>query len=79
MGERCPECGKVTEFGEHTFKGFAKTETGAITGTKFRCAKCGHKWEQPLSGIPITLGCVLIYAYLMMLSIIISMAIYASS
>lgn len=77
MGERCPECKKHTEFGEHAFQGFARTETGAITGEKFRCAKCGHKWEQPITGIPITPGLVLLYVYLMMVSIVISMAIYS--
>ena len=80
MGERCPECRKITEFGEHAFQGFARTETGAITGYNYHCAKCGHEWEIPLQGgIPITPGCVLIYAYLMMLSIVISMAIYSAS
>ncbi len=80
MGERCPECKKMTEFGEHAFQGFARTETGAITGQKFRCAKCGHKWQISSDwGIPITTGLVLIYVYLMMLSIGISIAICAGS
>lgn len=75
VGERCPECKKITEFGEHAFRGFARTETGAIRGENFRCAKCGNEWTQKLTGIPITPGCVLVYAYLMWLSIVISMII----
>ncbi len=76
MGETCPNCKKKTEFGEHSFNGFARTETGAITGSQIECAKCGHEWVEKHTGIAITPGLVLLYVYLMFLSIVISIIIY---